>query len=154
MDSLCKKTRDSWQKISPAALTADERQEITRHLKTCSRCRDFARYAGFSNLLRACMDNPQEPSERFFLDLNKKLAAISPLPEEVALTEVVAQKSWRLVPVMALVLFILIATVSYQYETMVSMNQPLEETLLFEDQQLSAHHVLDAIILEGQSHGE
>jgi hypothetical protein len=154
MDSLCNKTKDLWQKGSSAALTADERQEVARHLQTCSRCRDSVRYRGFINLLRECMDNTSAPADEFFINLNKKKAALWLHPEEKGFTEVVAQKSWRLVPVMALVLLVLIGSVSYQYETIESMNQPLEEMLLFEDQQLSGQHVLNAIIAEEQSHGE
>ncbi len=156
MENLCQTIRHRWNDYASKSLNPEQQAEITQHLLTCTRCREFAYAQQFPKLLRASFpEPPPEPSERYFQMLQQKLKQIGNV-DESGFTEIMVRQCWRLVPAMALLLVILFASVSYEYHTIATLNQQpsVEELLLFEDSSLPGHVVLNDIITEGQANGK
>ncbi len=156
MENLCQTVKHRWNDYASKSLSLEQQAEITRHLQTCSRCREFAYVQQFPKLLRASFpEPPPEPSEHYFLMLKQKLELFGSVHES-GFAEIMVQQCWRLVPVLALLLVILVTSVSYEYHTIATLNQQpsIEEMLLFEDSSLPGQVILNDIITEEQADGK
>jgi len=158
MKNLCQFTKEGWEAYNKGTpLTFQEMKEITDHLHTCSACREFAYQHSFYSLLKASYEGDlQEPSERFFAHLEKKLKEIEYYSQPITFIEILLQKGWKLVPVMTVLLVLLLGSFAYQYENIstITTHTPIEEVILFEDTLLNESHIIYAITTEELKNGQ
>jgi predicted anti-sigma-YlaC factor YlaD len=154
METICKKVKQHWHEYMSGTCNDQTRHDIEQHLKTCAGCRAFAYEQRFTLLMQeAFKDSHPEPSEEYFSALRQKLARSMAVPE-TSIAELLAEQCWRLVPVLALLLVFIVASLSYQYAQIEPMAQPLEESVVFGDTAPTEQTILGAIISEETNHGQ
>ena len=154
----CQHTKEKWEAHKRGlSLNPQELDEITKHLQTCSDCREYIyQHSLYPLLKKSYGEETPEPSEHFFDNLAQKLHELECHTQEATPTEILLQKGWKLVPVMTVLLVLLLGSFVYQYKNISSAlsHIPIEEVILFEDTSLNENQILYAIITEELKNGK
>lgn len=129
------------------------------HFHSCSACREFAYGESLTHLLtlqRSHEGDQPQLSNRFFADLKRKLQLVDHQERTIPFFETLAQKGWKLAPLMTALIIFLAATLAYQYNTLFSMNMStsFDDILFSQDVFLTQNDVLSAILSEETDNGK
>jgi predicted anti-sigma-YlaC factor YlaD len=156
MKKSCARIRQ-WLEQSRGGPTGQQAPaEIEMHLKTCASCREFASYRGFLSALRLSGEQQApEPSEQFVYNLKRRLARC-PGSSQKPLTDNLVHMGWKLIPAMAVVTVMALASLSMGYRAPVAASQQsdLEDVVLFEEEALTDNTILGAIVIEENINGK
>jgi hypothetical protein len=151
MKSRCIKTRELFNGYKNGSLKELEVVNVAReHVKTCDSCRDALLDNSLSDLLSLSFEALlPEPAPSFFVNLSRKIDEIDRQKDTGIFSEILMSASLKLVPAMAAMLFLITTSTAWFYpgNPVVIDNYPLEEMVLFDENEISTDTFLSEILI-------